>query len=90
MRRSVNFMQQAILMNRLHHASDWIVSVRQSWVRPIVRGKTTADVEFGAKISISMVDGYQFSPLSMHMIHLKGTSIKSTQSTILDSLIYHK
>lgn len=29
-----------------------------SWVRPIVRGKTHANTEFGSKLHISLVDGY--------------------------------
>ena len=37
---------------------DRIVSLSQSWVRPIVRGKQTADVEFGAKVEMSVVDGF--------------------------------
>jgi transposase, IS5 family len=44
--------------NRTHRVPDRIVSIHQPWVRPIVRGKVTADVEFGAKICISMTDGY--------------------------------
>ena len=28
------------------------------WIRPIVRGKAHANTEFGAKLHISMVDGY--------------------------------
>lgn len=41
-----------------HKVDDRIVSIHQPWVRPIVRGKATADVEFGAKISVSLVNGY--------------------------------
>jgi hypothetical protein len=37
------------------------VSISQPHVRPIVRGKARADVEFGAKISISLVDGYCYA-----------------------------
>jgi hypothetical protein len=37
-----------------------IVSVRQPHVRPIVRGKAGSEVEFGQKISLSVVDGYTF------------------------------
>ncbi len=37
-----------------------IVSIHQPHVRPIVRGKTTAKVEFGAKIHLSLIDGYSF------------------------------
>lgn len=40
--------------------SDRIVSVSQPHVRPIVRGKAGRDVEFGAKLSGSVVDGYVF------------------------------
>lgn len=39
---------------------DRIVSVRQPHVRPIVRGKARNEVEFGQKISLSIVDGFTF------------------------------
>ena len=35
-----------------------IVSIRQPWIRPIVRGKTNALIELEAKVAIRMVDGY--------------------------------
>lgn len=44
--------------HRTHKIDDRIVSISQPHVRPIVRGKAKADVEFGAKIAISIVDGY--------------------------------
>ncbi|MEG0767701.1 MAG: hypothetical protein RR482_08285 [Clostridia bacterium] len=43
---------------KTHHVADRIVSLSQPWVRPIVRGKQNADVEFGTKIEMSVVDGY--------------------------------
>jgi len=43
-----------------HSVADRIVSIHQPHVRPMVRGKTTAKVEFGAKIHVSLVDGYAF------------------------------
>ena len=43
-----------------HSVPDRIVSIHQPHVRPMVRGKTTAKVEFGAKIHVSLVDGYAF------------------------------
>lgn len=46
--------------NRTHSISDRIVSLYQPHVRPIVRGKAKSPVEFGAKVSISMVDGFSF------------------------------
>ncbi|BFH12628.1 hypothetical protein J6TS7_35660 [Paenibacillus dendritiformis] len=41
-----------------HQTEDRIVSIHQPHVRPIVRGKARARVEFGAKIAVSMVSGY--------------------------------
>lgn len=46
--------------HRTHKINDRIVSISQPHVRPIVRGKATADVEFGAKVAISIVDGYAY------------------------------
>jgi len=45
---------------RKHSIPERIVSISQPHIRPIVRGKDKAAVEFGAKISVSMVDGYAF------------------------------
>jgi hypothetical protein len=36
------------------------VSISQPHVRPIVRGKAGVPMEFGAKISVSLVEGYTF------------------------------
>ena len=36
---------------------DRIVSLSKPHVRPIVRGKASADVEFGAKLSVSVIEG---------------------------------
>ncbi|GAB2715843.1 IS5 family transposase [Paenibacillus thermoaerophilus] len=50
--------QQLMYVNRTHTVEDRIVSLSQPHVRPIVRGKVNAPVEFGAKLAISLVDGY--------------------------------
>lgn len=42
---------------RTHRVDHRIVSIHQPHVRPIVRGKSQAKVEFGAKIHVSMIDG---------------------------------
>ena len=52
--------QRYMLNNKVHSVDDRIVSLSQPWVRPIVRGKSKAPTEFGAKISISVVEGYTF------------------------------
>ena len=44
--------------NHTHSVENRIVSLTQPWVRPIVRGKTHSNTEFGAKLHISMVNGY--------------------------------
>jgi len=46
--------------HRQYRKEDRIVSISQPHVRPIVRGKAAASVEFGAKISVSVVNGFVF------------------------------
>ena len=50
--------QMTMHRNKEHSTADRIVNIYQPYVRPIVRGKDNAQVEFGAKIGVSMVDGY--------------------------------
>jgi hypothetical protein len=50
--------QRGMYQSRSHRVDDRIVSIAQPDVRPIVRGKAKANVEFGAKVAISVVDGY--------------------------------
>jgi len=45
---------------RNHSCEHRIVSIHQPHVRPIVRGKTQAKVEFGAKINVSLVNGLSY------------------------------
>lgn len=55
------FRQQTILFGSDSRSiADRVVSIRQPYIRPIVRGKAKAAVEFGAKISVSLVDGYAY------------------------------
>ena len=44
--------------NHTHKVENRIVSLSQPWVRPIVRGKAKAKCEFGAKLDISVSDGF--------------------------------
>lgn len=46
--------------NRVHRIEHRIVSIHQPHVRPIVRGKANAHTEFGAKINVSLMNGYAF------------------------------
>ncbi len=40
--------------NKCQRCDDRIISISQSYVRPIIRGKQNKLVEFGAKISVSL------------------------------------
>lgn len=53
--------QETMFRTEKHSIDDRIVSISQLHVRPIVRGKSGASVEFGAKLTISVVDGYVFT-----------------------------
>ena len=50
--------QQTMYQNKTNKIADRIVSIAQPWLRPIVRGKIKAPVEFGAKLDISVSDGF--------------------------------
>jgi IS5 family transposase len=52
--------QQWMYDHRSRRIDDRIVSINKPHVRPIKRGKAGADVEFGAKVSASVVDGFVF------------------------------
>lgn len=52
--------QQWMYDKRSRRIDDRIVSISQPHVRPIKRGKAAADTEFGAKVSISLVNGISF------------------------------
>ena len=56
--RTLYSQQEYMYRTKTHKVDDRIVSISQPWVRPIVRGKQTADVEFGAKVEMSIVDGF--------------------------------
>jgi hypothetical protein len=51
--------QKEMYGTKTHRISDRIVSVSQPHVRPIVRGKASAPVEFGAQVSVSIMNGYR-------------------------------
>ncbi len=49
--------QDGMYRSRSRRCDDRIVSISQPHVRPIVRGKQSKPVEFGSKLSVSMVEG---------------------------------
>jgi IS5 family transposase len=50
--------QQTMHQTGIPRIENRIVSISQPHVRPIVRGKASAETEFGAKLSISLVNGF--------------------------------
>jgi hypothetical protein len=46
--------QKYMYDNRIHTVANRIVSISQPYIRPIVRGKAKAPVEFGAKLDVSL------------------------------------
>ena len=52
--------QQEMFDKKIRSVDNRIVSINQPHVRPIIRGKAAAKTEFGAKVSISLVDDWSF------------------------------
>lgn len=46
--------QEYMYKNHVHSVPERIVSIGQPWIRPIMREKVTAPVEFGAKLDVSI------------------------------------
>ena len=56
--RKIYEQQKYMFDNHTHSVPDRIVSVSQPFIRPIVRGKAGKPVEFGAKLDISVSNGW--------------------------------
>jgi len=52
--------QQWMYDHKSKRIENRIVSISQPHVRPIVRGKASASTEFGAKLSVSLVNGFVY------------------------------
>ncbi len=72
--------QDQMYSNRTHSVPNRIASIHQSHVRPIVRGKEKAKVEFGSNINVSLVNGYGFvDHLSRDAFNEGGYLMKSVE-----------
>jgi transposase, IS5 family len=56
--RKVYEQQRYMYDNQTHSVENRIISLSQPFLRPIVRGKVAKPVEFGAKLDISVCDGW--------------------------------
>ena len=50
--------QLSMYEQKVNRIDDRIVSIHQPHIRPMLRGKASARVEFGSKVSLSLIDGY--------------------------------
>jgi hypothetical protein len=78
--QEVHRQQKQMYDNNRHAVENRIVSVSQPWVRPIVRGKLTAKTEFGAKLALSLENGYaRIEKLSWDAFNESQTLIESCE-----------
>ena len=68
--------QQELYDEKKQSVADRIVSISQPHIRQIVRGKASAKTEFGAKISISIVDGWSFVDIISFDVYNEGTELQ--------------
>jgi len=59
--RTLYGQQAQMYAEKTHSVEKRIVSLSQLHIRPIPRGKARAKTEFGAKLAVSVVNGYMFS-----------------------------
>jgi hypothetical protein len=64
--------QQEMFQEKKHRVENRIVSIHQPWVRPIVPGKVNAPVEFGAKIEVALINGYD------RVLHVRTKNVQPT------------
>lgn len=65
--------QREMHKEKTHQCDDRIVNIYQPYVRPMVRGKAKAPVEFGAKLGVSEFNGYvRINTLSWNAYHQGG------------------
>ena len=70
--------QKYMYDNKTHSVEDRIVSIAQPHVRPIVRGKAGAPVEFGAKVATARIGGFTFVIHSGYDNFSEGKYLKKT------------
>ena len=75
------YAQQKLMYDtKTHSCTDRIVSIFQPHVRPIPRGKTKAQIEFGSKLGISLDKGFaRINTFSWDAYHEGGDLIKQVE-----------
>jgi hypothetical protein len=70
--------QHSKVYGQVDQIKDRIVSLSKSYIRPIVRGKETKSVEFGAKVNKLQVDGISFIEHFSYDAFNEGTRLKNS------------
>jgi hypothetical protein len=79
--REIYRQQLEMYQKKTHTVEERIVSLCMPFIRPIVRGKTHANVEFGAKLALSIINGYSFmEKLSFNAFNESKTLIQSLEN----------
>lgn len=81
--------QQEMYTERKHQVDDRIVSLHMPFVRPIVRGKSNANVEFGPKLAISLVNGFAFMEHLSFDAFNEGKWLQTSVETFCDRYGYY-
>lgn len=81
--------QREMYQTRSHRVDDRIVSITLPDVRPIVRGKAKANVEFGAKVAISVVDGYAMMEKTSWDSFNEGTTLVESVERYVERFGYY-
>ena len=76
--------QRQMHSTKTHSTTDGIVSIHQPHVRPMVRGKAGANVEFGSKIGVCIHNGLT------HLDHLSWDSYNETEDLKTSANNYKK
>lgn len=79
--------QRLMHNNRTHSVGNRIVSLSQPHIRPIVRGKAGTPVEFGAKVNMSVVNGYVFLDEISYDAYYEGDKL---ENAIIDYFLRFK
>lgn len=76
----IHAQQRQMHKEKTHQCDDRIVNIYQPYVRPMVRGKAKAPVEFGAKLGVSEFNGYaRINTLSWNAYHEGGDLKKQVE-----------
>lgn len=72
----IYWQQRTMVRNKVRSIENRVISFHRPEVRPIVRGKSGRDVEFGPKASLSCVDGYLFLDKFSYEAYHEGVVLK--------------